>query len=92
MLLPMGRGDDGAHSTNEKLDVSNYIKVSDQKTLFGIVFLGTRWGLFECVWVVAKSANIYVTFPLFFQLRRYFFRALSFWLVTYMKLVRRKDD
>lgn len=25
ILLPMGRGDDGAHSTNEKLDVSNYI-------------------------------------------------------------------
>jgi len=26
MLLPMGRGDDGAHSTNEKLDKSNYIE------------------------------------------------------------------
>ncbi|GEM09802.1 glutamate carboxypeptidase [Rhodotorula toruloides] len=26
MLLPMGRGDDGAHSTNEKLDLSNYIE------------------------------------------------------------------
>jgi Cys-Gly metallodipeptidase DUG1 len=26
MLLPMGRGDDGAHSTNEKLDLSNYIQ------------------------------------------------------------------
>lgn len=25
LLLPMGRGDDGAHSTNEKLDLSNYI-------------------------------------------------------------------
>ena len=25
LLLPMGRGDDGAHSQNEKLDVSNYI-------------------------------------------------------------------
>eukprot|EP00049_Salpingoeca_infusionum_P000171 m.37775 g.37775 ORF g.37775 m.37775 type:complete len:483 (-) comp10131_c0_seq1:2280-3728(-) len=25
VLLPMGRGDDGAHSQNEKLDVSNYI-------------------------------------------------------------------
>lgn len=25
LLLPMGRGDDGAHSTNEKLDKSNYI-------------------------------------------------------------------
>ncbi|KAF8513705.1 CNDP dipeptidase [Hysterangium stoloniferum] len=25
LLLPMGRGDDGAHSTNEKLDRSNYI-------------------------------------------------------------------
>lgn len=24
MLLPMGRGDDGAHSINEKLDLSNY--------------------------------------------------------------------
>lgn len=26
LLLPMGRGDDGAHSTNEKLDRSNYIQ------------------------------------------------------------------
>ncbi|KAI0795572.1 glutamate carboxypeptidase [Abortiporus biennis] len=26
MLLPMGRADDGAHSTNEKIDISNYIK------------------------------------------------------------------
>lgn len=26
VLLPMGRGDDGAHSTNEKLDVPNYIE------------------------------------------------------------------
>jgi len=26
MLLPMGRSDDGAHSINEKLDVSNYIE------------------------------------------------------------------
>jgi Cys-Gly metallodipeptidase DUG1 len=25
LLLPMGRGDDGAHSINEKLDVGNYI-------------------------------------------------------------------
>jgi hypothetical protein len=25
-LLPMGRGDDGAHSTNEKLDRDNYVK------------------------------------------------------------------
>ncbi|KAK9461204.1 uncharacterized protein V1516DRAFT_623669 [Lipomyces oligophaga] len=25
ILLPMGRGDDGAHSINEKLDMSNYI-------------------------------------------------------------------
>ncbi|KAF7334577.1 CNDP dipeptidase [Mycena venus] len=26
LLLPMGRGDDGAHSTNEKLDKSNFIE------------------------------------------------------------------
>ncbi|CCE65905.1 hypothetical protein TPHA_0N01240 [Tetrapisispora phaffii CBS 4417] len=26
MLLPMGRGDDGAHSINEKLDISNFMK------------------------------------------------------------------
>lgn len=25
LLLPMGRGDDGAHSINEKLDRSNYV-------------------------------------------------------------------
>ncbi|KAL6299335.1 CNDP dipeptidase [Sparassis latifolia] len=28
LLLPMGRGDDGAHSTNEKLDKSNFIEGS----------------------------------------------------------------
>ncbi|KAK2460830.1 hypothetical protein APHAL10511_007300 [Amanita phalloides] len=28
VLLPMGRGDDGAHSTNEKLDTSNFIQGS----------------------------------------------------------------
>ncbi|EAU84106.1 hypothetical protein CC1G_06968 [Coprinopsis cinerea okayama7 len=28
LLLPMGRGDDGAHSTNEKLDRSNFIQGS----------------------------------------------------------------
>ena len=28
LLLPMGRGDDGAHSINEKLDVSNFIQGS----------------------------------------------------------------
>ncbi|KAL0074362.1 hypothetical protein J3Q64DRAFT_1825704 [Phycomyces blakesleeanus] len=33
LLLPMGRGDDGAHSTNEKLDRSNYVS--------GIKLLGT---------------------------------------------------
>jgi len=26
LLLPMGRGDDGPHSTNEKLDTSNFIE------------------------------------------------------------------
>lgn len=26
VLLPVGRGDDGAHSTNEKLNISNYIQ------------------------------------------------------------------
>ncbi|KAF8839285.1 CNDP dipeptidase [Paxillus ammoniavirescens] len=26
LLLPMGRADDGAHSTNEKLDISNFIE------------------------------------------------------------------
>lgn len=33
LLLPMGRGDDGAHSINEKLDMSNYI--NGTKTLGG---------------------------------------------------------
>ncbi|KAF9523811.1 glutamate carboxypeptidase [Crepidotus variabilis] len=28
LLLPMGRGDDGAHSTNEKIDKSNFIQGS----------------------------------------------------------------
>ncbi|EDK45868.1 hypothetical protein LELG_04047 [Lodderomyces elongisporus NRRL YB-4239] len=35
LLLPMGRGDDGAHSINEKLDVSNYI--NGCKTLGGFL-------------------------------------------------------
>ena len=26
ILLPVGRGDDGAHSTNEKINVPNYIE------------------------------------------------------------------
>ena len=26
LLLPMGKSDDGAHSTNEKLDKKNYIE------------------------------------------------------------------
>lgn len=42
LLLPMGRGDDGAHSTNEKLDVSNYIE--------GTKLLGTY------LWEVAATA------------------------------------
>ncbi|KAG8904868.1 hypothetical protein FRB99_001035 [Tulasnella sp. 403] len=42
LLLPMGRGDDGAHSTNEKLDVSNYIN--------GTKLLGTY------LWEVAANA------------------------------------
>lgn len=28
LLLPLGRADDGAHSTNEKIDVSNYVEGS----------------------------------------------------------------
>lgn len=35
LLLPMGRGDDGAHSINEKLDVLNYI--NGCKTLGGFL-------------------------------------------------------
>ncbi|CAI5759717.1 unnamed protein product [Candida verbasci] len=35
LLLPMGRGDDGAHSINEKLDISNYIQGC--KTLGGFL-------------------------------------------------------
>lgn len=32
LLLPMGSGDDGAHSQNEKIEVRNYIEgVSGQK-------------------------------------------------------------
>ncbi|KZT36279.1 CNDP dipeptidase [Sistotremastrum suecicum HHB10207 ss-3] len=41
LLLPMGRGDDGAHSTNEKLDKSNFLQ--------GSKLLGTY------LWEVAKS-------------------------------------
>ncbi|PVG01554.1 putative cytosolic nonspecific dipeptidase [Serendipita vermifera] len=43
LLLPMGRGDDGAHSTNEKLDRSNYIE--------GTKLLGTY------LWEVSKIAS-----------------------------------
>jgi Cys-Gly metallodipeptidase DUG1 len=41
LLLPMGRGDDGAHSTNEKLDTSNFLQ--------GSKLLGTY------LWEVAKA-------------------------------------
>ncbi|KAG6835510.1 hypothetical protein H0H93_000694 [Arthromyces matolae] len=44
LLLPMGRGDDGAHSTNEKLDRSNFIE--------GTKLLGTY--LYE-LGAIAKS-------------------------------------
>ncbi|KAK7059796.1 CNDP dipeptidase [Favolaschia claudopus] len=44
LLLPMGRGDDGAHSTNEKLDRSNFIE--------GTKLLGTY--LYE---VAAQAGN-----------------------------------
>eukprot|EP00045_Choanoeca_perplexa_P016897 m.234799 g.234799 ORF g.234799 m.234799 type:complete len:489 (-) comp17392_c0_seq2:3794-5260(-) len=37
MLLPMGRSDDGAHSQNEKLDISNYI--NGIKLLGSYIFL-----------------------------------------------------
>ncbi|KAH7101198.1 CNDP dipeptidase [Auriculariales sp. MPI-PUGE-AT-0066] len=43
VLLPMGRGDDGAHSTNEKLDKSNYLE--------GTKLLGTY------LWEVSTSAQ-----------------------------------
>jgi len=42
-LLPMGRGDDGAHSTNEKLDKSNYLQ--------GTKVLGTY------LWEIAAGAS-----------------------------------
>lgn len=39
MLLPVGAGDDGAHSQNEKIDIRNYIQgVSIFLTFFSILF------------------------------------------------------
>ena len=34
LLLPMGRGDDGAHGPNEKLDLDNYIKGSELMAMY----------------------------------------------------------
>jgi len=34
MLLPMGAGDDSAHSQNEKIDVRNYIEGVSTKFCF----------------------------------------------------------
>jgi len=45
LLLPMGRGDDGAHSTNEKLDMSNFIQ--------GTKVLGTY--LYEVAEITTKA-------------------------------------
>jgi len=45
LLLPMGRGDDGAHSTNEKLDRSNFIE--------GTKLLGTY--LYEVAAITSKT-------------------------------------
>ncbi|KZP12927.1 CNDP dipeptidase [Athelia psychrophila] len=45
LLLPMGRGDDGAHSTNEKLDRSNFIE--------GTKLLGTY--LYEVAAITSKA-------------------------------------
>lgn len=59
LLLPVGRGDDGAHSTNEKIDTDNYIRVrifflyqtlkmSGFCLTCGFVFTGhqTSWNLY----------------------------------------------
>jgi Cys-Gly metallodipeptidase DUG1 len=46
LLLPMGRGDDGAHSTNEKLDRSNFIE--------GTKLLGTY--LYEVAAITSKGS------------------------------------
>lgn len=43
LLLPIGRGDDGAHSTNEKLDISNYIEgVKTQSAYLHYYALGDK--------------------------------------------------
>ncbi|THV07038.1 Zn-dependent exopeptidase [Dendrothele bispora CBS 962.96] len=47
LLLPMGRGDDGAHSTNEKIDRSNFIE--------GTKLLGTY--LYEIPAAAAAAKN-----------------------------------
>lgn len=40
LLLPMGRGDDGAHSTQEKLDRSNYVQGT--KTLASYLYYASK--------------------------------------------------
>lgn len=40
LLLPMGRGDDGAHSTKEKLDKSNYLQGT--KTLASYLYYASK--------------------------------------------------
>jgi Cys-Gly metallodipeptidase DUG1 len=39
VLLPMGRGDDGAHSIDEKLDLNNYIEGKRGIYICGLRFL-----------------------------------------------------
>ena len=38
MLLPMGAGDDGAHSQNEKINIRNYIEGVSYKAIHKFAF------------------------------------------------------
>lgn len=46
ILLPLGRGDDGAHSQNEKFDVSNYIE-GVSVTCFRVIVRTTKLRLYD---------------------------------------------
>ena len=78
MLLPMGAGDDGAHSQNEKINIRNYIEGVSYKAIHKFAF----W----------KNLKMYDLFDLYLQLlfsTNYLLPTLKRWpLCKISKVVR----
>lgn len=61
LLLPMGSGDDGAHSQNEKIEVRNYIEgVSDVTYYLCIIYLVEKYSQHLCM-LIGKNGTVLYT-------------------------------